>query len=133
MASVFTAAPRIIVLPRIHMLKYLVTSLCRYVHMLFRCQVFQLICVNRLVTPLTRVATHPEFVGTVSIFSPMSLVPTCFSRDSANVPTFKLIWNYLNFASKNNIRIIKYILPSQLNSILNNRPGSCHRCSVVYK
>ena len=39
---------------------------------------------------LYRVATHPEFVGTEPIFNLMSRIPTRLSRNSTNVPTFKL-------------------------------------------
>ena len=59
-------------------------------------------------------------IGTVKIFSPLSRVPTCLSKNSVNVPTFKLTWKYFNFACKGNIRLITDILPFQLDSSLVN-------------
>ena len=81
-------------------------------------------------TSRVRVAISLEFVGIVQIYSSIPRFPTCVSRDSTNVPTFKLTVNYLNFASKSNIGIIIDILPCQIDSsILNSRTNMCHRRS----
>ena len=48
---------------------------------------------------------RPTFVGTVPIFNLMSCVSTCLSKNSIDVFTFKLTFNYLIFASKSYIGI----------------------------
>lgn len=65
-----------------------------------------------------------------SVFSLMSRVPICLSRDFTNVPTFKLAWNYLNLARRSSIGINIDALPYKLNSsILKHRTTLSHRYS----
>ena len=105
-----------------HVLSRLQKVDCRYRTCLCSC--------DSLVGLAARVGTCPEIVGTVQIFSLMSRVSTCLNKDSTNVPTFKLTWNYLKFESKANIGISIDILSCQLDaSKLNNRTSFCYRCN----